>query len=98
MLKRTNGDEPLQIFREPAGLQVHPGTGSLYGVPLRRDGVESNDTILDIGSGLGTNRRLFPKARYTGVDRLEVSEAKRLTGLQSENAKLKKLLAECHAR
>jgi trans-aconitate methyltransferase len=31
-------------------------------------GVESNDTILDIGSGLGTNRRLFPKARYTGVD------------------------------
>ena len=31
------------------------------------------------------------KAKYSG---LEVSEAKRLKGLESENAKLKKLLAE----
>jgi putative transposase len=33
------------------------------------------------------------KAKYGG---LEVSEAKRLRGLESENAKLKKLLAEAH--
>ncbi len=34
------------------------------------------------------------KAKYHGG--LEVSEAKRLKGLESENAKLKKLLAEAH--
>jgi hypothetical protein len=31
-------------------------------------GAESNDNILDIGSGLGTNRRLFPKAATLGAD------------------------------
>jgi ubiquinone/menaquinone biosynthesis C-methylase UbiE len=44
-------------------------TVSLYAeMAVSHVGAESNDTILDIGSGLGTNQRLFPKARYTGID------------------------------
>jgi ubiquinone/menaquinone biosynthesis C-methylase UbiE len=28
----------------------------------------SGETILDIGSGVGTRRKLFPNAKYTGID------------------------------
>jgi SAM-dependent methyltransferase len=29
---------------------------------------QGGETILDIGSGVGTRRKLFPNARYTGID------------------------------
>src|SRR3954466_11229463 len=49
--------------------KLNPFTVSLYAeMAANQVEVEQGNTILDIGSGLGTIRGLFPNARYTGVD------------------------------
>jgi putative transposase len=56
---------------------------------------EAGGTVKEITRRHGVSEQSFYrwKAKYGG---LEVSEARRLKALESENAKLKKLLAEAH--
>ncbi len=56
---------------------------------------EAGGTVKEITRRHGISEQSFYrwKAKYGG---LEVSEARRLKALESENAKLKKLLAEAH--
>lgn len=56
---------------------------------------ESGGTVKEITRRHGISEQSFYrwKAKYGG---LEVSEARRLKELESENAKLKRLLAEAH--
>ena len=56
---------------------------------------EAGGTVKEITRRHGISEQSFYrwKAKYGG---LEVSEARRLKELESENAKLKKLLAEAH--
>ena len=56
---------------------------------------EAGGTVKEIIRRHGVSEQSFYrwKAKYGG---LEVSEARRLKALESENAKLKKLLAEAH--
>lgn len=56
---------------------------------------EAGGTVKEITRRHGVSEQSFYrwKAKYGG---LEVSEARRLKELESENAKLKKLLAEAH--
>jgi SAM-dependent methyltransferase len=49
--------------------RLNPFTVSLYAeMAVHQVRAECGDSILDIGSGLGMGRRLFPKLRYTGID------------------------------
>ncbi len=56
---------------------------------------EAGGTVKEITRRHGVSEQSFYrwKAKYGG---LEVSEARRLKALETENAKLKKLLAEAH--
>jgi len=56
---------------------------------------EAGGTVKEVTRRHGVSEQSFYrwKAKYGG---LEVSEARRLKELESENAKLKKLLAEAH--
>ncbi len=56
---------------------------------------EAGGTVKEVTRRYGVSEQSFYrwKAKYAG---LEVSEVRRLKELESENAKLKKLLAEAH--
>ncbi len=56
---------------------------------------EAGGTVMEVTRRHGVSEQSFYrwKAKYGG---LEVSEVRRLKELESENAKLKKLLAEAH--
>jgi ubiquinone/menaquinone biosynthesis C-methylase UbiE len=91
--------------------KLNPFTTSLYAAFAKRYiAADSNQTVLDIGCGLGVHRRLFEACRYTGIDinPQYVAHARRKYGdgflvmdagdLQFDNASFTQVLsiATCH--